>query len=165
MNALVATPASTVQSLEPTHNCGFSSAPDKWQSSEITTCPLTARGSVSIFQWRKTEMAQICFITRGIRVVRSGHVQYTRLCELAFLLFKTLFQHLILYGLMSINLCPGIHCRSCVRDVIEKELGRKYNEIRINPVIAPSDCIWLLCEVSQSVTSMVLSWTASRHCW
>lgn len=86
-------------------------------------------------------MAKICFITMVTRVVGSGHVQYTRLCELGFLLFKTLFQHLILYRLMSINLCPGIHCKSCVRDGIEKELGRKYNEIKINPAIAPSDCI------------------------
>lgn len=35
---------SNQQSLEPPHNSVFSSTLDKWQSSEITTCPLTAQG-------------------------------------------------------------------------------------------------------------------------
>lgn len=95
---------------------------------------------MSVFQPRKPAVAKICFIAMGTRVVGSGHAQCshkTGLCELGFLLLRSLFKHLIqieTYRLMSINLCPGIHCKANVRVGIEKELGRRCNKIRNNPV-------------------------------
>lgn len=164
---------SNQQSLEPPHNSVFSSTLDKWQSSEITTCPLTAQGGVCPCFQQKPAVAKNSFIATGTRVVGSDHVQCTMLCEQGSLLFRTLFHHVILYKQMSTNLWPGIHCKSCVRGGIEEEKKKKEKMgtemlriIQLKPAIAPSDCIWLVCKVSQwkSVTSLALPWVL-ECCW
>ena len=94
----------------------------------------------------------------------------TGLSELGLLLFRSLFQHLTLYRLMLINLWPGIHCKGYIGVGIEKELGRKCNEIRNNPVRGSSCSIRLHLTAVwgftwKPVMSFVLSWTMLKHCW